>query len=127
MRQGNEAIETAGGRVILVGMGDAPEAEAFRERFRLPFPVICDPDRRLYDEFHLKRMGRLGLLSPFLALKGLFALGEGHLMGLPEGDIRQLAGAFVIDTGGRIRFVHMSRDPAELTSVDDLIDVLAGL
>lgn len=124
MRRQNDVIEAAGGRVVLVGMGAPAEAEAFRMRFDVSFPIICDPERRLYDAFHLRRMGALDFLSPFLALKGLAAMGEGHLMGLPAGDVKQLAGAFVVDSEGRIRFAHLSRDASDLVSVDDIVDAL---
>ena len=113
--------------MILVGMGKPRETENFREQFHVPFPMICDPDRKLYDAFHLERMGMLGLLSPSLALKGLSAMSQGHLMGLPEGDVKQLAGAFVIDTDGKIRFSHRSADPADITDVADILEALTHL
>ena len=127
LRQRKAEIEAAGGHVVLVGMGKPREAETFREQFQVPFPMICDPHRDLYGAYRLERTGMFSLLSPALALKGLSAMSQGHLMGLPEGDVKQLAGVFVIDTAGHIRFSHRSSDPADITDVAVVLQALHGI
>ncbi len=126
MRQRKADIEDAGGQVVLVGMGTPEEAEDFRERFDVPFPVICDADRKLYRAFDLKRMGVLGFFSPSLALKGMSAMSQGHLMGLPTGDVKQLSGVFVIDTGGGFSFTHISRQPDDTPDVEEILAALTA-
>jgi len=119
-------IESAGGRVVLVGMGSPEESEDFRERFNVPFPMICDPDQQLYDAFDLKRMGLFGFFSPSLAFKGMSAMSQGHLMGLPTGDVKQLAGVIVIDTGGNFQLTHVSRQPDDTPEIEEILDILAS-
>jgi len=111
--------------VVLVGLGSLEQAEAFRRELDLSFPIVCDPDRHLYAAYGLKKMGLLGFASPLMLVKGVKALGQGHSMGMPTGDIYQLPGVFIIDTTGRIRFSHYSRDPADYPSADTILSALS--
>ena len=52
-------IEAAGVRIVLVHMGDSEAIEKLTKRYGLgAVDRICDPDRKLYQAFGLKR-GRL--------------------------------------------------------------------
>lgn len=120
-------FEKAGAMVVLVGMGPPKESREFLERFKVPFPMICDPERRLYDIYGLKKMGILGFLSPSLALKSLSAVAQGNMAGIPEGDVKQLAGVFIIDTSGLVRFRHLSADPADFPPAEDVLQSLESV
>ena len=113
--------------MVLVGMGPPKESEEFLKKFELPFTMICDPERKLYDAYGLKRMGALGFLSPSLVLKSLSAVAGGNLVGLPEGDVKQLAGVFIIDTSGHIRYRHLSADPADFPPAEDVLTALESI
>ncbi len=41
---------------LLFGIGPPEQAEAFRKEFDLSFPIVCDPDRRLYAAYPLNRV-----------------------------------------------------------------------
>jgi peroxiredoxin len=47
LRRAKSRFEAAGARVVLVGLGTAAEAAAFKKSQKLPFPLIADPDKRL--------------------------------------------------------------------------------
>jgi peroxiredoxin len=113
LRQSKDEFDAAGARVLLVGMGTMDQTAAFIRQLEVPFPMACDPQRRAYSAFALKRMSPLGFLSPGLAVKALAAVSRGHAMGVPQGDIRQLAGLFVIDARGEIIHRHEARDPSD--------------
>lgn len=115
-------FDEAGLDIALVGMGTPEEAEAFKQRFTVPFPVIADPSRKLYQAFALPRMSPLGFLSPTIALRGLAAMAEGHTMGLPQGDVRQLPGVFIIDASGRVVSGHYAKDPADHPEADAVLE-----
>lgn len=117
----------AGARVVLVGMGPPKESEEFLKKFELPFEMVCDPERKLYGLYGLKRMGVLDFLSPSLALKSLSAVAKGNLVGMPEGDVKQLAGVFIIDISGHIRFRHLSADPSDFPPAEDVLAALAPI
>jgi peroxiredoxin len=124
LRDKTAEFEKAKVRVVLVGMGPPKESRVFLEHFKVPFPMICDPERKLYDIYGLKKMGVLGFLSPSLALKSLSAVAQGNMAGIPEGDVKQLAGIFIIDNSGHIRFRHLSGDPADFPSAEDVLEAL---
>jgi peroxiredoxin len=48
-------------------------------------------------------------------------------VGLPEGDVKQLAGVFIIDTTGHIRYRHLSADPADFPSAEDVLTTLESI
>jgi alkyl hydroperoxide reductase subunit AhpC len=127
LRQRKDAFHRAGARVVLVGLGTPEETAAFKTRFDVPFPMISDPEKRLFAAFGLKQMSPAGILSPGMALKGVAAMLKGHGMGLPKGDVRQLPGVFIIDAGGRIRFSHYARGPADHPSPQVILDALGEI
>lgn len=109
---------------MLVGMGTAEASAAFKEKFDLPFPIISDPKRKLYEAFDLKRMSPVGFLSPTMVIRGVSAIAKGHRMGMPEGDVRQLPGVFVIDARGRIRYAHYADNPANHPDAETILKTL---
>lgn len=120
-------FKKASSRVVLVGMGPAKESKEFLKKFSLPFEMICDPERKLYAAYGLKKMGAFDFLSPSLALKSIATLAKGNLVGMPEGDVKQLAGVFIIDTAGHVRFRHLSKDPADFASAKDVLEALKSI
>ena len=113
MRRNKKSFEKAGAQVVLVGMGTPSESADFAAKFNVPFPIVADPQKKLYRKFELKQMSPSGFFSPSLALKGVAALVGGHGIGMPQGDVRQLPGVFIIDTAGQIVFSHFSSNPAD--------------
>ena len=113
MRRAKSRFDNIGAQVILVGMGTPEESTSFKEKFDVPFPIISDPEKQVYRAFDLKRLSPLGFFSPTVALKGISAMAQGHTMGLPQGDVRQLPGVFVINTDGQIVYRHYASDPAD--------------
>ena len=110
--------------MLLVGMGTPSESAAFSEKFDVPFPIVADSKRKLYRAYELSRMQPWGFFSPIVALKGVSAMAQGHLLGLPQGDVSQLPGVFVIDTDGTILFRHYSRDPSDHPSPETILEAL---
>jgi len=124
LRRNKNKFEKAGARVVLVGMGTPSESAEFAGKFNIPFPIIADPQKKLYRKFKLKQMSTLGFFSPSVALKGVAAIVGGHGIGMPQGDIRQLAGVFIINTAGQIVFSHFSNNPADHPDAETIIAAL---
>jgi len=124
LRRSKKRFEKAGARVILVGMGTPSESEEFAAKFNVPFPIISDPQKKLYRKFRLKQMSTLGFFSPSVALKGVAAIVGGHGIGIPQGDVRQLAGVFIINAAGQIVFSHFSINPADHPDAETIIAAL---
>jgi peroxiredoxin len=124
LRRQEEQFQQLGARIVLVGLGTVEETAAFKAQFHVPFPMIADPEKRLFKAFQLKQATPKALLSVGMAMKGLAALAKGHGIGIPKGDVRQLPGVFIIDRDGRIRFSHFAKDPADHPAADVLLTFL---
>ncbi len=127
MRHERQSIEDAGGRIVLVGMGSVAQAREFIQRFEVDFPMICDPDQHLYRDFTIERMTPLGFFSPSMVLRGIGAMAQGHTMGLPEGDVRQLPGVVIIDREGIIQYRYRSSGPADHPAPQELVAALNAM
>ena len=126
LRLKKEKFDRLGAQVVLVGLGTVPETADFKNQFKVPFPMIADPERHLFTAFDLKRASTTELLSLGMAVKGLAALAKGHTVGVPKGDVRQLPGVFIIDPDGWIRYSHHAKGPADHPEPDVLLAVLSS-
>ena len=104
-----------------MGLGTPDQAEAFRKQFSLSFPIICDPEKKLYQIYGLGRSSVSRMVSPNVLFKGLKALSRGYTPSVPRGDVMQLPGVFLIDTSGNIRYAHYSKDPSDNPSIETLL------
>jgi hypothetical protein len=53
-------------------------------------------------------------------------MANGHGIGVPQGDVRQLPGVFIIATDGRILYSHHASGPADHPSPETLLAALRG-
>ena len=127
LRQKIPQFVQAGGQVVLVGMGTPEESAAFIKTADVPFSMVSDPKRLLYQAFGLKMAGVLELLSPSLTLKALATMAQGHSVGIPIGDVRQLPGTFIINTRGQIVFSHVARDAADHPAPETILSALHAM
>ena len=91
------------------------------KKFSLSFPIICDPEKKLYNTFGIGRGSLLSMASPAFLLKGFKTLSRGHSLGIPKDDVLQMPGVFLIDTSGNIRYAHYSKDPSDNPSIGTLL------
>jgi peroxiredoxin len=124
LRRAKKRFDASGARVLIVGMGTREQTEEFRQQFKVPFPMVCDPEKLLYQAFDIGRMSLLDALRPGIAVKGMAAVAKGHGIGIPKGDVRQLPGVFVIDTNGTIRYSHYAKDPADSPKPEGILKLL---
>ena len=120
LHQSKNQFEDNGFQVVFVGLGACDRAETFKKQFSLSFPIICDPEKKLYRIYGLGRGSVVRMASPAFLLKGLRALSRGHMPGVPRDDIMQMPGVFLIDTSGNIRYAHYSKDLLEPINLPDL-------
>ncbi len=126
MRREKDAFDRLGAAVVLVGLGSVEQTAAFKERFDVPFPMIADPEKRLFEAFRLKQAAVGALLSAKMVFRGVAAMANGHGIGVPQGDVRQLPGVFIIETNGRILFSHHATGPADHPQPEALLAALAA-
>jgi peroxiredoxin len=105
-------------------MGTREESAAFKMKFNFPFAVVSDPKKQLYQTFGLKQASTLEMLSPSVAFKSLLAMTEGHTIGIPRGDVRQLSGVFIIDTDGGIVYSYFASDTSDHPDPETILAAL---
>ena len=124
LRRQKEAFDQLGAQVLLVGLGSVEETAAFKKRFDVPFPMVADPEKRLFGAFRLKQASTGSLLSAKMVVQGVKAMAKGHGIGIPQGDVHQLPGIFIINSAGSIRFSHHATGPADHPHPDILLETL---
>jgi len=83
LQRSKERFEDNGFQVVLVGLGAFDRAEAFKKQFNISFPIICDPEKKLYQTYGLGRSSVARMASPAFLLKGLKALSPAIQKTLP--------------------------------------------
>ena len=121
------ALGDAGIDVVLVSSGTCEQAEIFRRDYKVPFTIICDPDRALFKKYDLREMSLRDYLSPRMHAKTIHVLAQGYGHKSGEGSEPQLGGVFIIDTSGEVRFARIATDPADHPSPQDILQAAATL
>jgi len=125
-------FRAAGAQAIAIGQGTGAEAAEVARELGLEFPVYGDPKRSNYRKLGLPRASLFGIsLAPLLEapLEGLRTLREASLRwsASPRSDVRQLAGALVVDRDGTVRYFHRSEKPTDVPPAEELLEVVEGL
>lgn len=121
LHNARKQFEEKGFQVVLVGLGTAEQAVRFKEEFSLSFPIICDSQKKLYRQYGLGRGSVSSLASPAVLLRGMRAMSRGYTPRIPQGDVMQMPGVFLIDTEGNIRYSYYSKDASDHPPVDSLL------
>jgi peroxiredoxin len=111
----------------LVSSGTPAQAEAFRRDYRVPFTIICDPDRVLFKKYALREMTLRHYLSPRMHVKTIQVLAQGYGHKSGEGSEAQLGGVFIIATSGKVAYAHIAADAADHPSPQDIVQAAATL
>ncbi len=126
LRKDYSRFQDAGADVAVVTMGSVEQSAEFWLKHRLPFRCLADPDLTAYQAFQLQRGGIAQIAGPAVWLSGLKSFLR-HGTAKPVGRIRQLHGAFVIDTGGILQYVHYPINSFDNPSHDEIVTVLETL
>ena len=124
MRDHYDEVKACGAEIVAIGMGERAAAAAFRDRERIPFPLLIDPGRRTYEEFGLRKGSLSDIIGPGVVRRGLRSLLQGNRITPPRQDPLQLGGAAVVRPGGVIELEHRNRTSADLIPIERLIAVL---
>lgn len=122
-----DGLRKAGIDVVLVGCGSPENAETFRRDYKVPFPIVCDPNGVLFRKYGLGDMDLRDILSPAILLQVVTVLAEGYGHTSGQGPERQLGGVFVVDRAGKVRFAHRAADATYIADPQELIRAAATL
>lgn len=111
-------------RVAAVTFATQDRLAAHREHLALPFPLLADPDRAIYQQFDLGRATFRHVYNPGTLLLYGRLLRQGRKLRRPSEDTRQLGGDFVIDRSGLLVQGFWPRSPDDRPSVHQLIEAV---
>lgn len=123
LRQRQDDFERLNVQVLVISFGTEDWAKAWLEETGAPFPLLLDPERRVYRAYGLGR-SVLRVWSPKVLWRYLRLMMAGRRLKPIQGDPHQLGGDFIVDAGGIVRLAHPSRDPTDRPSVEALLKVL---
>lgn len=89
------------------------------------FPIFADPDRIAYDAYGVQQSWS-GILSPAFMAKAMQGMVNGFVPrpGAQHGGMHGLPADFVIDTTGRLAFVHYGKHAGDTLDVAQALEQL---
>ena len=116
-----------GGQVLVVLQSDPKRlAEELKTPDALPFPLICDPEGRLYKQFSIEPAASKAKLADMKVMAKIAkATAAGFKHGAYEGDELQLPAAFVLDARRELTYVRYARSAGDMPEMDELAELLA--
>ena len=126
IRQDVPRLEAAGGRVVLITLGPAERAAPLCSSFPPSVVVLVDLEQQAYGAYGLVRGGLWQLAGPQVWPTALKAILQGRVS-RPAGDVRQLAGAFLVDRRGVIRYAHRASHAADFPDHEAILTCLNEL
>lgn len=85
--------------VLFVHPATTGEAKDFFDEFWPEARAVSDPDGRLYKGFRLENASLKEMFGPGVWLKALQAIGKGHSIRKPVGNVWLMPGIFYIQAG----------------------------
>ncbi|MDB5334757.1 MAG: AhpC/TSA family protein [Planctomycetaceae bacterium] len=104
------AITASGTTIVLVHMQTDAEAQALFTRYKLgDLPRISDPEQKLYQAFDLQRGSVWQVMGPANVLPAIASIFRGNGSAIPNSDIFQLPGAFLMRDGQVVNAFRATR------------------
>ncbi len=127
LTEGYGKIREAGGQAVVVLQSSQETMAADLAQKKFPFPVICDPEMKLYEHFSVRPAASEAEAASLQAVGKLrFAEQMGMVKGIKEGNPLQIPAAVLADAGGTIRFVRYGRHKADTPYVEEIVDLMRG-
>ena len=127
LAQAHPEITAHGGQLLVVLQSDPKGlAEKLGSERALPFPIICDPEQKLYQEFVIEPAASMAKMAD---LKMVGRIVKATKMGIKHGDYegneQQLPAAFVIDGHRKILYAHYAKSVSDMPDAEELKSLLA--
>ena len=127
LAQAHADITAHGGQLLVVLQSDPGSlAEKLGDEQALPFPIICDPDQKLYQQFDIApaaSMAKMADLKMVGRIVKATKLGFKH--GAYEGNEQQLPAAFVVDSDCKVLYARYAKSVSDMPDAAELAELLA--
>ncbi|NJL94695.1 MAG: redoxin domain-containing protein [Anaerolineae bacterium] len=108
----------------VISFGALKNAQGWQQALNIPYPLLLDPDRQVYDAYGLGKSMLNSWNLRTLSYYGAKLLRGAALHGI-QGDPHQLGGDFLVGADGRLLLARPSRDPLDRPEVSALLRALA--
>ena len=120
-----DAVEEAGGELVLIGQATPRHAAHFRRRLGVDLTVLADETRQSYRAAGAKVATLNELLGPKVVSKGLVSsLKSRQPQGRTIGHPAQLGGTLIVRPDGSVAWSHMSEDASDNATPDEIVAAL---
>lgn len=114
LKQEHAQYLAGGANVVVIGQGEPLRADAYRQKYEIPCPILCDPERKAYDGYGLLEGNEAQILfdAPDAMLRRERQAGEDFSRArrevgrTPVDSPWQLPGEFVVDVKGMVRLAY---------------------
>lgn len=120
-----DEIERADGAALGVSVGADYQASWLIEKYGISFPLLVDPERRLYDALELGRKLSVAL-NPRGWARYARAIARGNRQGKIIEPIQQ-PGLALLGAGAEVEWVHRGRTVGDYPPLDEVIERLRAL
>jgi alkyl hydroperoxide reductase subunit AhpC len=123
LQQHHDTFDALDVRILVVTFESAPQARAYADEMRLPFPVLIDETRTMYGAYGMHRGGLMAIWGPrtWWAYAKELARGQRPIVRKDYGDMHQLGGDVLIDPDGIVRLVYVGSGPADRPTIEALL------
>lgn len=108
-------------RTVAVVQSTPKRVREYAQKNNLPYLLVSDRERRLYDAFDVQRGGLKEFTAPAALKQTIRATLKGHLHGAFEGDELQVPASFLIAPSGEVLYAHYGKDISDFGSVEELL------
>ncbi len=109
-------------RLVVVVQATEKRAETYSRSRHLPFVLVPDKEKKLYDRFEVRRGGLKEFTAPSVLKASLRATFKGHMHGMFEGDEFQVPASFLLSPEGEVVFAYYGKDISDFGRVADLLE-----
>jgi alkyl hydroperoxide reductase subunit AhpC len=124
LRQQEERIRKLDLRISVITFDTDFMALAYIKKVNLPWPLLSDPDQKLYAAYGMVRGNWWSIYGLPSIIKYLSLIARGRFPGKPGKDWRQLGGDILIDPEGIVRVHHISTGPHDRPTVESLLALI---
>lgn len=117
----------AGVELLVITQSSAKRVAKFASKQSIPYGIVGDREKRLYDLFGVKRGGLGQYATGRVVAKTVRAATKGYLHGRFEGDEFQMPAELIVAPDGRIAWSHYGTDVADASPNEVLLDALGQI
>ena len=124
MRGDYDEFQSRGAEIAAIGMGRPDMAAYFKEQFEIPFRLLVDQDQATYRAVEIRRGNQWEVAGPHVWLRYAKGLLTGKGVSFPKQDPLQMGGVAVVETDGKVLFMHRGETSADNAPVEKLLEAL---